>query len=178
MDFIKIIMEIILNIVMLFMIFQIDTIIHEFGHAIPALIFTKDKVKIRLGSLGGNNKNLGKLSLGRLDIALEKFNPFIGMVQCNKSKLTKFQSITIFAGGPIISLFLGIILLFISNNIGDKLLMEIFIFKEIIILARNLAFGTFVFTAIPIIYPKWIGRADIPSDGYQIVELMKSNKTK
>ena len=176
MELLKIIMEIILNVFILFMTIQVITIIHEFGHVISALILTKEKSRITLGKLGENNKSLVKISLRRLDIEIKGFNPFVGWTHWNASKLTKFQRIMILAGGPIISLILGIILLFISNNIGDKLLMDTFILKEIIILARNVALGSFVFTAIPIIYPKRTGYAGIPSDGYQIVKLMKFNK--
>lgn len=178
MYFLKIIMEIMLNIAMLFIIIQIITIIHEFGHAIPALILTKEKVKITLGKLGKNNKERGEISLSRLDINLQGLNPLIGFTYWNSSKLKKIQSITILAGGPIISLFLGIVLLFISKNIGDKLLMETFILKEIIIVARNVALSSFVFTAIPIIYPKGPGHVGKLSDGYQIVKIMRSNNAK
>ncbi|NMA83750.1 MAG: hypothetical protein GX962_07805 [Epulopiscium sp.] len=174
MEFIKIILEIILNIILFLMIFQISTIIHEFGHALLALILTKKNVKI---TLGRNNEKLKRISLRRLDIELKGFNPFTGSAHWNESKLTKFQRIMILAGGPIVSLVLGIVLLLISRNMQDKLLIEIILLKEMIILAGNYQLVTFISTSIPIIYPKWwVGYGDYPSDGYQIIKLMKANK--
>lgn len=60
----------------------------------------------------------------------------------------------------------------------SKLLVEIILLKEIIILTGNYQLYTFVSTSIPIIYPKWwMGYAGYPSDGYQILKLIKANKT-
>lgn len=166
-------LEIILNIIIFLMIFQVSTIIHEFGHALSALILTKENVKI---TLGRNNQKLKKRSLRRLDIELKGFNPFIGFVHC-ETKLTKFQSIMILAGGPIISLVLGILLLLISRNIQDKLLLEIILLKEMLTLSANYQLFIFILTSMPIIYPKWwAGYGGYPSDGYQIFKLMKANK--
>lgn len=86
--FINAISEIILNIILFYMIFLISTIIHELGHALPALILTKDNVKIILGR---NNERLKKVSLKRLDIHLKGFNPFIGFVYWDESKLTNLK---------------------------------------------------------------------------------------
>lgn len=49
MEFINPILEISLNFILFYMIFLLSTIIHEFGHALPALILTKENVKIILG---------------------------------------------------------------------------------------------------------------------------------
>ncbi len=174
MEFVKNILEIILNIILFLMIFQISTIVHEFGHALPALILTKENVKI---TLGRNKEKLKRIRFRRLDIELKGFNPMIGFVHWNESKLTKFQRIMILAGGPIVSLVLGIVLLLISRNIEDKLLIEIILLKEMIILAGNYQLYTFIGTSIPVIYPEWSGYGGYPSDGYQVLKLMKANKT-
>ncbi|WP_130808200.1 site-2 protease family protein [Senegalia massiliensis] len=175
MMFFRIVIEIILSIFVFFMTFQITTIIHEFGHAIPALILTRDRVKIALGILGRlnkNNKNFKQISLKRLDIEIKSLNPFIGMTYYKSSQLTKYQRIVILAGGPIFSLLLAIIMVFINIGSEGKFLMGIFNLKEITILARNIALVSFLFTSIPIIYPK----SNHPSDGYQILKLIKDNK--
>ena len=177
MEPIKILIDIILNIIIFGMVFQFSTIIHELGHAILALLLTKEKVKITLGKLGKNNKNLGKISLGRLDIELKGFNPLIGLVNFEESNITNFKSIIILATGPIVSLVLGIILLFMSRNMGNKLLLETILLKEMFIFAGNYQLFTFISTSIPIIYPNWwIGYANRPSDGYQILNLIKNNR--
>ena len=173
--FINAILEITLNIILFYMIFLISTIIHELGHALPALILTRDNVKIILGR---NNERLKKVSLKRLDIHLKGFNPFIGFVYWDEPKLTNFKKILILAGGPIFSLIFGIVLLFISRNMESKLLVGIILLKQMIILAGNYQLYTFVSTSVPIIYPKWwVGYAGYPSDGYQVLQLIKGNKT-
>lgn len=176
MEVIKIILEIILNIIIFLAIFQVSTIIHEFGHALPALILTKENVKIILGR---NNGKLKKVSLRRLDIHLKGFNPFTGFACWDQFKLTRFKKIVILAGGPIFSLIFGIVLLLIGRNVrDDKLLMGAIFLKEMIILGRNIQLATFILTSIPIIYPKlWVGYGKYPSDGYQIFKLMKVNET-
>jgi hypothetical protein len=65
------IINIILNIILFMIIGQLATIAHEFGHAIPALIFSKDKVKIILGIEGSRTRSI---SVGRLDIELRETN--------------------------------------------------------------------------------------------------------
>ena len=171
MEFVNIILELFLNIILFFMIFQISTIIHEIGHALPALILTKENVKLTLGK---NNKKLIKTSFRRLDIEIKGLNLFTGFVYWNESKLTKSQKILILAGGPIVSLVFGIMLLLISKNMENQLLLERIFLKEMINLAGNYQLVTFIATAIPIIYPKWwAGYGGHPSDGYQILRLMK-----
>ena len=174
MGFINVILEIILNIILFYMIFLLSTIIHEFGHALPALILTKENVKIILGR---NNEKLKKVSLRRLDIHIKGCNPFTGFAYWDKSKLTRFKEIMILAGGPIFSLIFGIVLLLVGRNMEDKLLLEIILLKEMLILAGNYQLYTFISTSVPTIYPKWwTGYGGYPSDGYQILKLIKANK--
>ncbi len=52
----------------------LSTLIHELGHALPSLWFTKGKVKIIIGVEKENDKNSISLYLGRLEIFL-KLNP-------------------------------------------------------------------------------------------------------
>ncbi|HCA30320.1 MAG TPA: hypothetical protein DEP23_12520 [Ruminococcaceae bacterium] len=58
MGFIRIILEIILNITLFLVIFQVSTIIHECGHALAAPILTKENVKITLGRNSKKSKKL------------------------------------------------------------------------------------------------------------------------
>jgi len=164
MGFIYVILEIILFI----LIVQISTIIHELGHVLSALILTKENVKMILGR---NNGKLKKIGLRRLDIQLRGFDPFLGFVYLNESKLTKFQRIMFYAGGPIVSLVLGIVLSLISRNIEHELL------KEIILFSRNYLLYQLVCTSIPIVYPKWWrGYSGYSSDGHNILKLIKANQ--
>ncbi|WP_160685164.1 hypothetical protein [Clostridium sp. C2-6-12] len=65
--------NILLNILFICIFGQLATISHEFGHAIPALIFTKDKVKITLGNIDMKTK---KININRLCIEIGTFQPF------------------------------------------------------------------------------------------------------
>ncbi len=152
------------------MIIQITTITHELGHALSALILTKENVKI---TLGRNNERLKRIGLRRLDIELKGFDPFTGFVHLKESKLTKFQKIMFYAGGPIVSLVFGIVLLLTSRTIEHKLL------KQIIIFLGNYQLFQLICTSIPITYPKWWGGyGGHSSDGYNILKLMKDNKNR
>ena len=154
-----------LNIILFVVVSQLATITHEFGHAIPALIFTKDKVKITLGR--ENNKGK-KLSLGRLNAEVRGFNPFLGFVHWNGEEMTKSQRIAATIGGPIISLILGGCLIFISRGTTSHSI------KQITNFSANYYFSQFIITAIPIIYPKCFGGyGDMPSDGYRILKIIK-----
>lgn len=153
------------NIILFVVISQLATITHEFGHAIPALIFTRDKVKI---TLGRKNNKAKKISLGRLNIELRGFNPFLGLVYWNVKEMTKSQKIVATIGGPIISLIIGACLIFISRSTTNHLI------KQVTNFSANYYFIQFIITAIPIIYPKWfVGYGDLPSDGYRIFNLIK-----
>lgn len=174
MEFIIVTLEIILNIILFYVVFLLSTIIHELGHALPALILTKENVRIILGR---NDKMLKELSLGRLDIYLKGLNPFVGFTYWGETTLTNLKKIVILAGGPIFSSVFGIGLLLFSRNIGGKLLLETIFLKEMLTFAGNYHLYIFISTSVPIIYPKWWpGYSGYPSDGYQILKLFKKNK--
>lgn len=160
--------NLILNAIMFLVVTQITIITHELGHALPALILTKGNVKL---TLGRNNEKLKRIRLRRLDIEFKGFDPFTGFVHWTDSKLTKFQKIVILAGGPIVSLVFGILLLLISRSVEHKLLKQIILFSGIYQLYQLIC------TSIPIVYPKWWGGyGGHSSDGYKILKLMKSNQ--
>ena len=176
MEFINPILEISLNFILFYMIFLLSTIIHEFGHALPALILTKENVKIILGK---NTEKSKKISLSRLIIKFRAFNPFVGFTYWDESELTRFKKIVILAGGPIFSLVFAIVFLLVGRKIENKLLVEIVLLKKVINFAGVYLLYQFISTAIPIIYPKWWpGYSDYSSDGYQVLKLIKSNKAK
>ena len=89
-----------LNIIFFIMILQITTITHELGHALPAVLFTEGTVRIILGRNIGKTK---RISLGRLDIELNSFDPMIGGAQWSELKISKVKKIMIYADGPIVS---------------------------------------------------------------------------
>lgn len=157
--------NIILNIIILIIVAQLATISHEFGHAIPALIFTKDNVKIILGK---EMKKKKEININRITLVIRGFAPFLGFVYWSSSRMTKFQKVLVTLGGPITSLVISLSLIFISKAIDNYIIKQIIIFSAIYHLFQCL------FTIIPIKYPKWWkGYEGLPSDGYRVFKLIK-----
>lgn len=157
--------NILLNIIFFCICGQLATISHEFGHAIPALIFTKDKVRIAFGNTGTKIK---KIEFKSLSIEIGTFQPILGFVYWNGDRMRKWQSIICCAGGPFISLIIGIVLIFMSGDINNYLL------KKILSWSAYYHIWQFICTAIPIIYPKWwAGYGGHTSDGYNIISIIK-----
>lgn len=82
---------------------SLTTFFHEMGHAVPALLFTREKVEVFVGSYGDLSNAL-QLQLGRLKLYL-KWNPFdwkLGMCRHSGGMVIWQQLITIL-GGPLAS---------------------------------------------------------------------------
>ena len=97
---------------------SITTFFHEMGHALPALLFTKnEKVNVLVGSYGNIENSLG-LQLGRLALYL-KFNIFnwrIGL--CSHGPIKGFiPQLIVILGGPLASLTIALAAFyFIKSN--------------------------------------------------------------
>ena len=78
---------------------------HELGHAIPSLIFSREKVKVFVGSMG-NAKGMWKMNLGRLEINFRYVPTFLGKGICYSygETLSVNKKIVRIAGGPFASL--------------------------------------------------------------------------
>ena len=77
----------------------IATFIHELGHALPALAFTKAEVEVRIGeSFEKPLKNFG-----RLKIAWSFRSSFSGFTGYERESLKKAPLSTVILGGPIAS---------------------------------------------------------------------------
>jgi len=84
------------------------TLVHELGHALPSLLFTKSQVSIYIGSYGNLEKSF-KFRLGRLKIFFTPKLFHLGQGLCShKQTRTIGQSIIIVLGGPVFSLLLGL----------------------------------------------------------------------
>lgn len=85
--------------------FAVAILLHEFGHAIPALWLTKENVSIQLGRWQPGVRRV-HLPLGRLNIYIT-LNPFRwvqGLCLYTGTNLSASQKIFIIAGGPVVSL--------------------------------------------------------------------------
>lgn len=152
------------NICAFVIVFQLTTITHELGHAIPARIFSKDKVAIYLG-VGNSNRNF---KIGGLQVVLRGFHPLTGFVSWNGEKLTRSGKIISSLGGPLISLMVGIGSLLIAGKMSNTILNNLFTF----IAYYNLF--QFIVTAIPFKYPSWWGAyGGTTSDGCKVLTLLK-----
>ncbi|WP_064967866.1 tetratricopeptide repeat protein [Tenacibaculum ovolyticum] len=107
-------------------------LIHELGHGIPALILTKGKVNLYIGSYG-DSKNNFRLTLSRLDVFFKKDNPLywkVGLCKTNDSDIPIFKQFIIVLFGPIASLMLAIFIVYIifNTNVPDDLIIILFVF--------------------------------------------------
>lgn len=88
---------------------------HELGHAIPAMIMTKEKVTIYLGSYGDPNKSLN-FTIGKLEIWL-KYNPIawrIGLCIPSSTEMSFNQRILFIIAGPFASLIIATITCYLA----------------------------------------------------------------
>jgi len=99
----------------------LTTFIHEIGHALPALAFTNEDVQIHIGSYG-DEENSSHFTIGRLKTFF-KFDFLhwnIGL--CKHNTVSNYwEKLIIILGGPIFSLFIGLvlILLLLFNDWSD-----------------------------------------------------------
>ena len=170
MRFIETVIDIAFNFLAILVIVQLATLFHELGHALAGLIFTKEDVNILLGRRRSKRK-LRKLELGRLVINFNGIDPLTGFSWLDESRLTKFQRLVFYAGGPLVSLLMGIIFYLIGRNIDHQVV------SRIAQLFSSWLLVQFLFTAIPLEYPAWFaGYGGQSSDGRIIARLIKSDK--
>ena len=149
---------------------SITTLIHEMGHAIPALMFTNAPVVVYVGSYGNIDDSL-HLTLGRLQLYI-KFNLFnwqIGL--CTHQRVKNFfQQFLIIIGGPIASIIIAVFLfIFIYNyDFSDNLKLLSFIFLA----AAGLDFISNISISST---PMQLHNGGVSfSDGYQLRQLFRT----
>lgn len=111
----------ILGIMVILFARSITTLIHELGHAIPSLLFTKEEVIICVGSYENLTKSKG-IKLGRLTLFFtwNVFNWNQGLC-LHKGVTTFIQNFLIILGGPFASLLVGIGLIYLvkTSELGE-----------------------------------------------------------
>lgn len=162
------IVEILILVCVYWFVFFFSALIHEFGHALVYMIVTGDSHwHIRIGA----GKTL--LKTQRLTI---KFAPFYGFFEPYENKLdTKAKSILMLLGGPLFSLIMVVLLLFIRLKTGtfDFGFITLDAIINILSLAFFLNISTFLFTIVPMRY-FWGEHRGMPSDGLRIFKIVKS----
>ncbi len=93
----------------------IIVILHELGHAIPALVFTKGKVIINIGDIidEGNNWTL-EFSRSKFIFNYRKLFLGGGFVTSDVNDVEKWQYVIIILGGPLFSFFVGLVSFYLS----------------------------------------------------------------
>lgn len=146
------------------------TLFHELGHALPALVFTSDKVVVLVGSYGATDNSL-HCRLGRLEIFL-KFNFLrwnLGLCS-HQGTAGLWSNFLILLGGPIASLIVAIPLLWLFNRAGlddySRFFIAVFLISAV---------WDFLSNIIPIKVPVLINNGQATyNDGYQILLLFRS----
>lgn len=106
---------IILVVVFSFLARSIMVFIHELGHALPALWFSRQNVSVYIGSYGDARHSF-RVHLGLLHIFV-KYNPFTwrkGMCIPSSSNFSINQKLFYVASGPGLSILMGVIAICLS----------------------------------------------------------------
>jgi len=160
------------GLIMVMILRSFTTLFHELGHAIPALTFSSDKVKVYIGTYGSTDQVL-PLKMGRLEIYF-KFNILAwntGMCSHGRTQ-GLWKNFIIVLGGPVASLLISVpLFVFLINNAINPLIsFGIAIF----IMAASL---DFISNLIPM--GKQInldGGSAIFNDGMQLILLFKRSR--
>jgi hypothetical protein len=160
-------------VLLLALAFFITVTLHELGHAIPALLITRDEVTIYLGSFG-SPYNSFHVTMGRLDFYC-KYNPLLwykGCCVCSEDYLSINQRIWFVAGGPIASIFGTIVTWLLVSNLQDVGFFRI-ISGSVFVISLLIT----VYNLIPNPIPRYTPSGYvIYSDTYQIIRLFRMKK--
>jgi len=125
-----------LGIALIAMARSMTTLVHELGHAIPALLYTEEPVEVYVGNYG-KKENTFQLNFGRLNIYLE-FNMLVwysGLCKHAGIPNTRERVISILMG-PLASFLFGMFFLWIivsfDFNTAIKTLLGIYILSSVI----------------------------------------------
>jgi tetratricopeptide (TPR) repeat protein len=145
-------------------------VLHELGHAIPAIILSRKKVSIYIGSYGDSKESFN-FKIGLLDVWLnyKMMSWKNGLCVPSAKSISINRQIVYVLLGPLTSMILSSIFLYftLSMDLSDSYLhfAVIFFFMSIFDLFRNL---------IPNKNPIQLSNGEITyNDGYSLVKLFK-----
>ena len=164
---------IILCFIAVLFITPLTVIIHEMGHAIPALLFTDEQVKVQYGK-GNSNRSI---KISRLLIEFKGFNSFhdftFGFAGW-EGTINRIQGVIIYLSGPLASFAMLLLAQYISNKYNHEFP------SAVIFLIRYAEFANlsqFIGTILPITY-KHEPYKSLKSDGYRILECITKSINK
>lgn len=131
--------------VLMLLVWPFLVLLHELGHALPALVFTRSKVDVYLGS-HGDSANSWRMRVGLLEIYLTKRHVFWAGGLCVPSRpedMSQAQQVVMLLGGVTMSLvvavlgFVGALVFDLHGSI--KLFLFLLSFMAVVTLVTNLA---------------------------------------
>ena len=105
----------------LYIVRPLTVFVHELGHAIPALLLTKEKVEMYIGSHGDPSQS-NIFTISRLTIYF-KFNPVLwdrGLCVQNDPHMSIRDQILFVIAGPLTSLIFGLTAFYICFYVADS----------------------------------------------------------
>jgi Flp pilus assembly protein TadD len=98
--------------------FFVNVLLHELGHAIPMLIWSKKSVRVYVGSFGSPDRSL-HLALGRVDLYI-KYNPFLWLRgMCSPGERLPVRKMIFYtAMGPFTSLVVTAVCVLLLRRMG------------------------------------------------------------
>lgn len=148
--------------ILVYIIAPVNTLVHEIGHAIPALLFGKSPVTITLGN--GNRKWMFRL--GRLSFSFSAVGGWIGFCRAEKMPTIRWKRVIIRLMGPVFSLLMAAIWWRLSLRDEVSVLSIDFMLRG----ASYAALFQFMMTIIPMRYGDWSpGYSGYQSDGLNIL---------
>lgn len=139
-------------------------LLHELGHAIGVIAFSKSYARIFIGKVSSQNKE--NFKIGRLHFHLNwSYSGFCSWDREN----TKNQKILALVGGPLFSLLATILFGLLMGGVPPGIMHDVF---QAMMIVNMVIFLT---SAIPFTYPKWwdpqLGGS--PTDGLKIWKIVK-----
>lgn len=146
----------------------LSTLLHELGHALPALYYTKEHVSIYLGGNVCTNKTI-VLKLKRLIVYINYRDlVYRGGLCVHEGLLGRRQNIVVLFSGVLLTLVVALLSFFIFTNYVNNLYIQIFSFL-LCISALIDVFYNLIPSSIPI---KLEDGTITFNDGYQIKNLL------
>ena len=150
-------------------------LVHELGHAIPALLFTDKSVSIFIGSYWNPDKCFC-IKIRRINIWIKQ-NPlswYKGSCMSTQQVVSTYKNVIYIVSGPILPFVLGVIFCYLTFSFdlhgSLKYFSIIFLSWAVIDLFINL---------YPTSYPtKLENRKILYSDGFQLIRILGFNRFK
>jgi hypothetical protein len=164
------ILSILALILLLGLAFFVTVTVHELGHAIPALLMTRDEVTIYIGSFG-SPYDCFHVRAGRIDFYC-KYNPLLwykGCCFCSDNYLSINQRIWFVAAGPIASVLETLITWLLISNLQQQDFLRILCGSIFVI-----SLGATVYSIFPNPAPRYTASGyPVYSDTYEIFRLLR-----